>query len=434
MDSRPLDILQSFFTKHVAVRFVRHQWLDLSGILRTRIVTKAHCIQLAATAQFLTVAQTLLLFPVSDLQVADTPAAGCAELRPDWASLRPCGYATTHASVICAFYIRGREDPYSFCPKTELERTISKFKLASGRTLTVGFEIEFMVLDYECQALSGSHLTTNNSTTFGMRTTVLDAMEELVAILDEGGIKTQTFHVEGPSQLELAMSPLPPLEAIAALIHTQEAVKTIFARHQILATMMPYLSRSGANSGAHLHFSLSVADDEDSFFAGILERLPVISAFGLANYDSFRRVKDYTNSTGTWVSWGLQHRDVPIRKVAKAHWELRCMDATANPYIVLALLIAAGLEGLSMMKPLQMLPLSDYASKLTLAELEKTGISEKLPRSMQESVDILHEPSINELLVSQDIREAYVAIKEQDLKAMGDMSDDERRLLFAHSF
>lgn len=311
---------------------------------------------------------------------------------------------------------------------------ISKFQVACGRTRTVGFEIGFMVLDFECQPLVGPHLITSNSTTFGMRTKVLDMMEEVVAILDEGAIKTQTFHVEGPSQLELATSPLPPLEAIAALIYTQEAIKTVFARHEILATTMPYVSQSGASSGAHLHFSLSVAEDEDAFLAGILDRLLVISALGLANYDSFRRVKDCTNSTGTWVSWGVQHRDVPIRKVANAHWELRCMDATANSYIVLALLIAAGLEGLSMKKPLRMLTLNDYASKLTPTQLEEAGVSEKLPQSMQESIQILHESSINELLVSQELGDAYMAIKEQDLKAIGDLSDDERRLLFARSF
>jgi glutamine synthetase len=434
MDSLPINVLHSFFTKHESVRFVRYQWLDLSGILRTRIVTKAHCIQLVANTQFLTVAPTLMMFPVSDLQIAETPATGCAELRPDWASLRLCGYAPTHASVMCAFYVRGREDPYSLCPKTELERTISKFQAACGSSIAVGFEIEFVVLDHECKALGGPHLITTNSTMFGLRTKILDAMEEVVAILDESGIGTQTFHVEGPSQLELAIRPLPPLEAIASVIYAQEAIKTVFARHQILATMAPHASASGASSGAHLHFSLSEADKDDNFLAGILDRLLAISAFGLANYDSFKRVRDFSNSTGVWVSWGSQHRDVPIRKVAEAHWELRCLDATANPYIVLSLIIAAGLEGISTTKPLRMFGLSDYASSMTPTELEQAGVKHKLPTSMEEALEILHEPSIDELLVSQDIRDAYVAIKELDMKALGGMSDEERRMLFVRTF
>jgi glutamine synthetase len=434
IDPVPIDIVHSFFAKHKTVRFVRYQWLDLSGILRTRIVTKAHCLQLAESSQFLTVGQTLMLFPVSNLQVAEVPATGCAELRPDWVSLRHCGYAPNHASVMCAFYVRGREDPYSLCPKTELERTINRFEAACDKTIAVGFEIEFVILNHECKGLGGSHLVTTNSTTFGMRTDILDAMEEVVMILDETGIKTQTFHVEGPSQLELAMSPLPPIEAIASMVYSQETIKTVFARHQIVATMTPHALASGAASGAHLHFSISSADNEDAFLAGILDRLCAVSAFGLANYDSFQRVADYSNSTGTWVSWGHQHRDVPIRKVAEAHWELRCMDATANPYIVLSLIIAAGLEGISASKPLRMLGLTTYASSMTPFELQEAGVTHRLPRNMKEALEILNDPSIDDLLVSHDIRHAYVTVKEVDLKALGDMNHDERRTLFAQAF
>ncbi|OAL45366.1 glutamine synthetase/guanido kinase [Pyrenochaeta sp. DS3sAY3a] len=426
--------LYSFLASHPTVRFLRFQWLDISGVLRTRIVTKAHSLRLAQDAQFLCLSPTLMLFPVSDLQIAKTPATGCAELRPDWASLRLCVFAPAHAAVLCAFYVRGLADPFGLCPRTELERAVSKAATSFGKTFAVGFEIEFVVLNQSFEALSGLDLISTNSTTFGLRGEVLQALEEVVAALEDAGIVVQDVHSEGPSQVEIATGPLPPMEAVNALAYTHETIKAVFARHNMLATMAPNALSVAAKSGAHIHISLCEPGGEDHFLAGMLDRLAVLSTFGLASYDSFTRVQDFSNSTGTHVSWGVEHRDVPIRKIQDGHWELRCVDATANIYLVLSLLINAGLEGIESSKVLTMKALSDYASNLGPSKLADMGVTQTLPTTMNEALELLLSSSNVETLISPSLKEAYLAVKEVDLGAMSVMNEELRRLVFVRTF
>ncbi|KAH7061985.1 hypothetical protein BKA63DRAFT_192552 [Paraphoma chrysanthemicola] len=258
----PMDVLsdrspQTFFAQHTGVRFIRFQWIDLSGILRTRMVTRQHCEHLIESAQFLTVSVTLMLFPVSALQISKTPATGCAELRPNWASLRICMYTQAHASVMCSFYVRGADHPYSLCPHSTLEGVLHKAETAFNKTFLVGFEVEFLVLTDKYESIVGVNQITTNSTTSGLRGKLLEALERIVSILEGSGITVQTVHTEGPSQLEIATGPLPPLEAIASLVYTHETIKTVFASYDLHATMAPSVSSDGTTTGAHVHISMS---------------------------------------------------------------------------------------------------------------------------------------------------------------------------------
>lgn len=431
------SLLHTFLAEHTSLRFIRFQWVDYSGVLRTRIVTKAHFLRLVENAEYLTVAPLVLLFPVSKLQPENVPATGSAMLQPDWTSLSMCSYATwpqDYASVMCYFYVRGLDDPRSLCPRSELNRTLLKAFDSFGKTFLVGFEIEFVILNNDLEPLRGSEMITTNSTMTGLRGKVLEALEKSIAVLESSGIVVLDAHTEGASQLEIATGPLALLNAIDALHYTHETIKTVFSRYDLMATMAPNAHPSAAKSGAHVHISLEETKDEESFLAGVLDRLATISAFGLANYESFRRVKDTMCATGAWVSWGEQHRDVPIRKIRKGHWELRYIDATANLYLVLASVISAGLEGIAASKPLTMHGLSDYASKLGASKLAEAGVREKLPTSMEEALERLRKASDTEILQSKPLMDAYLSVKEVDFAAMKDMSDEERRQLFVRTF
>lgn len=98
-----------------------------------------------------------------------------------------------------------------------------------------------------------------------------------------------------------------------------------------------------------MHLSMTSSDDErervKSFLAGILDLLRPLCAFTLPSHDSYSRIRDLSGTTSTFVTWGTEIRDVPIRKVDHNHWELRCLDATANMYLAAASVIAAGIEG-----------------------------------------------------------------------------------------
>jgi glutamine synthetase len=108
----------------------------------------------------------------------------------------------------------------------------------------------------------------------------------------------------------------------------------------------PIDSKPLAN-GQHMHLSLQPTSPllEDSFLAGILKRLPGLCGFCLPLEVSYERLKP--NEAGLSVAWGTDSRLVPIRKVKPIHWEIRCIDVTANMYSTLAAILGAGLLGLA---------------------------------------------------------------------------------------
>lgn len=81
--------------------------------------------------------------------------------------------------------------------------------------------------------------------------------------------------------------------------------------------------------------------------AGVYKHLPALYAFGLPSVCSYLRLMDSTWCGGTWLSYGDENRETPLRRVSQedAHWEIRCLDGTANVYLFLAALIHAGMCG-----------------------------------------------------------------------------------------
>lgn len=114
---------------------------------------------------------------------------------------------------------------------------------------------------------------------------------------------------------------------------------------------VPVAGRSSQAIGLHSHISITPATHEESFLAGLLENLRALCAFCLPSILSYDRLQP--NMGGEYVAWGTEDRRVPIRKISPGHWELRCVDATANMYLAFAVALGAGLLGLEENKPLK---------------------------------------------------------------------------------
>lgn len=93
----------------------------------------------------------------------------------------------------------------------------------------------------------------------------------------------------------------------------------------------------------------TMTNQERSFLQGILDHAPAIAAFTLPTTYSYGRVADGVWSGGTYVSWGTDQREAPVRLTGapgRHHLEIRFVDGTASPYLVLASLIGAGTEAI----------------------------------------------------------------------------------------
>lgn len=203
---------------------------------------------------------------------------------------------------------------------------------------------------------------------------------------------------------------------------------------------MPKFALDDVGSGSHVHLSLwengknvFMASGEHStygmskvgeeFMAGVLEHLPSILAFTAPVPNSYDRIQPNTWS-GAYHCWGKENREAPIRTACPpgvpdgvvSNFEIKAFDGCANPYLGLASIIAAGIDGLrrhlTLPEPIETNPAS-LDSEL-----------QRLPTSLSESVAALENDGVfkdligEKLLVAiRGVRKAEIAYYAQDKDA-----------------
>lgn len=297
-----------------------------------------------------------------------TPAVnttGQIKLEPDLSTLKPVhnGHPLHMATVIASF--RSDDgDPLPGCPRSMLQKLVARFQQEHDIDFLVGFEIEVSFLrrtkdrDNFYEPLDMNHAWGTLSSE--QYTTSLRLLGQIVNGLQESNIPVLHFHSEsGAGQYEFVLPPLPIIEAIDTLVRARQTIQQIAETHGLRATMHP-MPIEGIGTAAHAHISLNssrlsptdIESKELPFFAGVLENLSAICAFTLPEAVSYKRVVDDSWTGGTWVTWGTQNREVPLRKVVPGRWEIRCIDAMANMYLALGAILGAGLTGIEEQKEL----------------------------------------------------------------------------------
>ncbi|KAI6145700.1 hypothetical protein EDD17DRAFT_1767790 [Pisolithus thermaeus] len=421
--SQPLEDL--------GVKFVRLQWVDFSNFIHCRVLTTSHFYKLLRASRPSITIGKVVLGIVFLTMVEGFSAAGEYVLVMDLASVRVCGYAPGHAALFGYFQekypIGGRLD-VPLCPRTNLRRIIKYAAEGFKTEFLVGFETEFILLT---TTKPGIHPPNNHGWSrtagFASGTTELKVLEEIADALAISGIELQMFH----SEVRSRHGPLPPLEAADALAHTRETIYNIASKHGMRATFAPKLYADSAGSGAHVHISVhptagpsppsechpsTLTTHESRFLAGLMTHLPSIMAFTLPIPQSYARVKDGIWSCGTWACWGDEHKEVSVRLTnayspQTRHFEVRTVDGTANPYLVLAGLISAGIIGIRDQLDLTVEGCGDRSgAQLSETERAEKGISKMLPLDVKSARQyLLEDQKIGELIGEEVVRK-YVAL------------------------
>ncbi|KAI1059398.1 hypothetical protein LB507_004039 [Fusarium sp. FIESC RH6] len=430
-------LANEFFQKNGSVKYVHLQWLDYSGVLRTRIITLTTAKDIAAGKLRYSLAQNCMVIPISTAPACFPDGIEDWRLLPDWTSVKLCGYRQTHATVQCFLAHMGLENPFARCPRHLLSLAVDDLSTHPAKAL-IGFEIEFVLLDQDHNAARSMDQTVGYSMTAGLRTRNLDIIEKIVDALESSGIGTYHFHVEGADQFEIALSPLPPMEAVDSLMVAQETIRTIALHHGLRGTLAPKPILKGPKSGLHAHLSLylGLTAMPDHFLAGTLDKLRALCALGLANFDSYDRVAG--DCAGEWVGFGTGNKDLPIRRVQDNRWEFRALDATANIYLFMATLLYSGAHGMVAKLQLksqdcQVVPsaLSYEEAKRSLGEL---GITESVPTSLAESLAALKKDEDIEQWIGKELLTQYSRVKEKEVEYFGKMTEEERRMKFISYF
>ncbi|MCJ1256158.1 hypothetical protein MMC24_003978 [Lignoscripta atroalba] len=435
-------VLANFLVSHPQIWYIRYQWIDLLGILRVRILTKSHSLRLASTNSPIALGPLAFGFNVDESQLPDTKPIGSDTLYPDWTSLRETNFGTEgnrYASVMCWISESNCEEPdigYRRCPRTILTRILKQAKESYNLDFLVGFEVEFMLMSklengdrYSLVSAAGQY------TASSVRVQAFQYVEECVKALVAANIDVEQFHSEDSGgQFEISTGPLPVMDAIDTLILTHEIIKNVLAKHGHQATMYPKPFLDHPSNGAHTHLSICPPHMEEEFLAGLLHRLPSLCAFTMPNPDSYTRRR--RREGGESVEWGSLNRSVPIRKIKPGHWEIRCVDATANMYLALAACISAGMLGV---RDREELVWKDSSSSwyLKLSDEEKAslGIYKPLPKSPNEAVRHLRENSRGlEEIMGKWIIERYIQVKGFEEDVVMKLDPEKRRCMYLEQF
>jgi glutamine synthetase len=349
--SRDVNLIQCFLEANSNVRFVRLHWVDLTGLTRMKVLTVEYFRRLAETRSVVSVSSTVLsiLPDLSDDRTSNFDHVGQYDLIPDLTSIRLCGFRPTHASVLCDFARDG--EIVRISPRAVLYKQIER-SFKHDMHCWFGFEVEFVILSKNGDIPNNEEpdYTLNLSHSTAER---LEVLETIVGAMARSLIGVGHFEAKrDTSQYEIATSPLPCLPAIDALVLSKETVYHTCSQHGLRATFHPKLDDNAFGTGADFHFSLEHLNLEPHFIAGILAHLRAVCAFTLPSVVSYDRIRDSRWTGGVWLTWGTLNRETPLRKIRPGRWEFKSIDATANMYLAIAAILAAGLEGVAKKMPL----------------------------------------------------------------------------------
>ncbi|GAM34991.1 hypothetical protein TCE0_015r02935 [Talaromyces pinophilus] len=425
------SILDEFIQAHQHIKFIRLLWIDFGRTLGGRVMTLRHLRSLAADGTFHAIGRAYMCLPDDSCTFYDgdpTLSVGSLRLIPDYRSLKICSWVAGHASVQCyigeatATLIEPRV--YRFCPRLALHNAIESARIAAGLNFRVGWEVEFCVFKrqdsgrLELLQPTPHQASAIRPLEYGM----ISILDRIVDILDESGIPVNHYHSENATaQFELVMGHLPPMEAVDALVHTQQVIRAVHQDAGLVASFHPWCSDHG--TGMHMHISVAQSSTtlhlatEDSFLAGMMESIGAICAFGMPIPVSYKRVGPGKCSTGSYIAWGTLNREVPVRKIEPAHWEVRCVDGLSHPFLLLASVLAAGTGGVTKAIKLELGDCNVDPESMTFDELETIGIKESLPTSPFQAHDkLLDNKALNEFF-GLDLLQTYVTLMQhyQDL-------------------
>jgi glutamine synthetase len=174
-------------------------------------------------------------------------------------------------------------------------------------------------------------------------------------------------HEDGNGQFEINFHHADALTTADRFTLLRTVIADIADAHGAIATFMPKPLAGRTGSGAHVHLSAEAADGSNAFadesdglglsplayafIGGVLDHARALSALTMPTVNSYRRLHSSGGSSGaTWspnaVVYGANNRTAMLRVPGPGRFENRAVDGTCNPYLALAAMIAAGLDGI----------------------------------------------------------------------------------------
>ena len=322
--------------------------------------------------------------------------------------------------------------PVAQAPRNVLLKQINAAS-KQGLFIKTGIEAEFFLLNADGSGIS-DNLDTSIKPCYDQQAIMrrYDVIAEICdCMLEMGWQPYQNDHEDANGQFEMNWEFDDALNTADKHSFFKFMTKSIAEKHGFKATFMPKPIEALTGNGCHAHISAwdkdaknnKFADKTDevglselglNFLGGLMEHATSLVAITNPTVNSFKRINaPRTLSGATWApntaTWSGNNRTHMVRVPAPGRFELRLPDGAANPYLLQAVIIAAGIDGINnRTNPGKRLDIDMYADS------QKMRSVKKLPLNLLDALRVFERNKILKLSLGEEFSKAYISLKEDE--------------------
>ncbi|RID54233.1 hypothetical protein BRARA_G01571 [Brassica rapa] len=429
--------------------FVRVIWVDTSGQQRCRVVQAQRFNRSVKKNGIGLTHASMGMTSFYDGPAEESKLTGIGEIRlvPDLSTKRIIPWTKQESMVLADMLLKPGE-AWEYCPRETLRRVTNVLKDEFDLVMNAGFENEFYLLKNVVREGKEEYVPFEVGPYCS--TSSYDAaaqiFHEIIPALESLNIAVEQFHAEsGKGQFEVSLGHTIAFHAADNLVYTREVIRSVARKHGLLATFVPKYDLCDIGSGSHVHISLwkngenvFPASDKSSahgmssigeeFMAGVLFHLPSIFAVLAPLLNSYDRIQPNTFS-GAFQCWGKENREAAIRTASPpgapdglvTNFEIKACDGSTNPHLSLAIIMAAGIDGLrrhlQLPDPIDTNP-ADVAATL-----------KRLPETLSEAVEALEKDKVLHELLGQNLLAAITGVRKAEVQYYSKYPDACKQLI-----
>jgi len=410
------------------VKFIRLQFTDIFGVLKNVAIT---------VDQLAKAMNNECMFDGSSIEGFARIEESDMYLRPDpdtfvifpW---RP--QVGKEARLICDVYTAEGE-PFKGDPRYVLKKVIARANAMGYDSFNVGPECEFFLFLTDSEG-NPTTITHDNAGYFDLGPIDLgeNARRDISMVLDEMGFEIEASHHEvAPGQHEIDFKYTDALTAADAILTFKLVVKVMAQRHGLHATFMPKPIEGINGSGMHTNLSLfkgeenaffdpndklQLSQDAYYFLGGLMKNVAAITALTNPTVNSYKRlVPGY--EAPVYVAWSAKNRSplirIPAVRGKATRLELRNPDPSCNPYLALAGILAAGLDGIeNKIEPPD--PVNANIFEMSEKSRKKNKIG-SLPVDLNEAVSMMKNSPLVKDVLGEHVMGKYIEAKTSEWDA-----------------
>ena len=405
------------------VKFIRLQFTDILGTIKNVEIP---------VSQLDKALDNKMMFDGSSIEGFVRIEESDMYLYPDYDSFMVFPWTAEKGKVarfICDIY-NPNGTPFAGDPRNNLKRVLKEMEEMGFTNFNLGPEPEFFLFKLDAKGEPTLEVNDNGGY-FDLAPTDLgeNCRRDIVLELEEMGFEIEASHHEvAPGQHEIDFKYADAITACDNIQTFKLVVKTIARKHGLHATFMPKPLFGEAGSGMHFNVSLfkgkenafydesaeiGLSDTAMQFMAGVLKHVQGFTAITNPTVNSYKRlVPGY--EAPCYVAWSAQNRSplirIPSSRGVSTRVEVRSVDPSANPYLAMAVILEAGLEGIRQtLTPPPAINRNIYV--MSEEERQANGI-DNLPAALDDALGLLAKDEVVQRALGRHIYANFKEAKE----------------------